>query len=178
MAHFHYTIMGGLIFSFFAAIYYWVPKMTGLRFNETLAKCALLADVHLFNSTFLPLFVLGMKGMPRRVSTYEPSLQGLNAWVSISAFVLGFSMLIFLVQRRLLADLRAQAGRGQPVALEVDRVAGAHPGAGQQLRADPGVRLRSLRLRHAASRWPAVASRRRRGPDDGLARAKSCHWGG
>ena len=38
MAHFHYTIMGGLIFTFFAAIYYWVPKMIGLRFNERLAK--------------------------------------------------------------------------------------------------------------------------------------------
>src|ERR1700685_1532437 len=49
-----------------------------------------------FNSTFLPLFALGLEGMPRRVSTYEPSLQGLNDWVSISAFVLGFSMLIFL----------------------------------------------------------------------------------
>ena len=45
MAHFHYTIMGGLIFTFFAAIYYWVPKMIGLRFNERLAKSALLADV-------------------------------------------------------------------------------------------------------------------------------------
>jgi cytochrome c oxidase subunit I len=96
MAHFHYTIMGGLIFSFFAAIYYWVPKMTGLRFNEMLAKWHFWLMFISFNSTFLPLFVLGLKGMPRRVSTYEPSLQGLNVWVSISAFVLGFSMLIFL----------------------------------------------------------------------------------
>ncbi len=96
MAHFHYTIMGGLIFSFFAAIYYWVPKMTGLRFNEMLAKWHFWLMFIFFNSTFLPLFVLGLKGMPRRVSTYEPSLQGLNVWVSISAFVLGFSMLIFL----------------------------------------------------------------------------------
>jgi cytochrome c oxidase subunit I len=96
MAHFHYTIMGGLIFSFFAAIYYWVPKMTGLRFNEMLAKWHFWLMFVSFNSTFLPLFVLGLKGMPRRVSTYEPSLQGLNVWVSISAFVLGFSMLIFL----------------------------------------------------------------------------------
>jgi cytochrome c oxidase subunit 1 len=96
MAHFHYTIMGGLIFAFFAAIYYWVPKMTGLRFNELLAKLHFWLMFIFFNSTFLPLFVLGLKGMPRRVSTYEPSLQGLNVWVSISAFVLGFSMLIFL----------------------------------------------------------------------------------
>ena len=96
MAHFHYTIMGGLIFAFFAAIYYWVPKMTGLRFNETLAKRHFWLMFIAFNSTFLPLFVLGMKGQPRRVSAYAPHLHGLNAWVSISAFVLGFSMLIFL----------------------------------------------------------------------------------
>jgi cytochrome c oxidase subunit I len=96
MAHFHYTIMGGLIFSFFAGIYYWVPKMTGLRFNETLAKWHFWLMFIFFNFTFLPLFALGLEGMPRRVSTYEPSLQGLNDWVSISAFVLGFSMLIFL----------------------------------------------------------------------------------
>jgi len=96
MAHFHYTIMGGLIFTFFAAIYYWVPKMTGLRFNERLSKWHFWLMFVSFNSTFLPLFVLGMKGMPRRVSSYAPNLHALNVWVSISAFVLGFSMLIFL----------------------------------------------------------------------------------
>jgi cytochrome c oxidase subunit I len=49
-----------------------------------------------FNSTFLPLFVVGFKGQPRRVSEYAPNLHTLNVWVSISAFVLGFSMLIFI----------------------------------------------------------------------------------
>jgi cytochrome c oxidase subunit I len=97
MAHFHYTIMGGLIFTFFAAIYYWVPKMTGLRFNELLAKVHFWGMFIAFNSTFLPLLVLGMEGMPRRVSFYEPKFQTLNVWVSISAFVLGLSMLVFLV---------------------------------------------------------------------------------
>jgi len=97
MAHFHYTIVGGLIFSFFAAIYYWVPKMLGLKFNEKLAKWHFWLMFVSFNSTFLPLFALGIMGMPRRVSQYEPHLLGLNIWVSISAFVLGFSMLIFLV---------------------------------------------------------------------------------
>jgi cytochrome c oxidase subunit 1 len=96
MAHFHYTIMGGLIFTFFAAIYYWVPKMTGLRFNERLAKAHFWLMFIAFNSTFLPLFALGMEGQPRRVSQYATNLQGLNTWVSISAFVLGFSMLIFI----------------------------------------------------------------------------------
>jgi cytochrome c oxidase subunit 1 len=96
MAHFHYTIMGGLIFTFFAAIYYWVPKMTGLRFNELLAKTHFWLMFVAFNSTFLPLFAVGMEGQPRRVSEYAPNLHTLNVWVSISAFVLGFSMLIFL----------------------------------------------------------------------------------
>ena len=112
MAHFHYTIMGGLIFAFFAAIYYWVPKMTGLRFNERLAKAHFWLMFLAFNSTFLPLFALGMKGMPRRVSSYAPNLVGLNTWVSISAFVLGFSMLIFLfntVYSLIFVRLRAES---------------------------------------------------------------------
>jgi cytochrome c oxidase subunit I len=96
MAHFHYTIMGGLIFAFFAAIYYWVPKMLGLNFNEKLGKAHFWLMFIAFNSTFLPLFVLGMEGMPRRVNFYEPKFHTLNVWVSVSAFVLGFSMLIFL----------------------------------------------------------------------------------
>ncbi|MCW3067758.1 MAG: Cytochrome-c oxidase [Solirubrobacterales bacterium] len=97
MAHFHYTIMGGLIFTFFAAIYYWVPKMTGLRFNERLAKLHFWLMFIAFNATFMPLFALGLKGQPRRVSEYASNLHALNVWVSISAFVLGISMLIFIV---------------------------------------------------------------------------------
>ena len=96
MAHFHYTIMGGLVFTFFAAIYYWIPKMTGFRFNELLAKVHFWLMFIAFNSTFLPLFIAGMEGQPRRVSQYAPHLHFINVWVSISAFVLGFSMLIFL----------------------------------------------------------------------------------
>ncbi len=96
MAHFHYTIMGGLVFAFFAAIYYWVPKMTGLRFNERLGKIHFWSMFIAFNSTFLPLFIVGLEGMPRRVSTYATHLQPLNIWVSVSAFVLGISMLVFL----------------------------------------------------------------------------------
>jgi cytochrome c oxidase subunit 1 len=96
MAHFHYTIMGGLVFTFFAAIYYWVPKMTGFKFNEKLARIHFWSMFLAFNSTFAPLFALGFMGMPRRVVTYPSSWQPLNVWVSISAFVLGISLLVFL----------------------------------------------------------------------------------
>jgi cytochrome c oxidase subunit I len=96
MAHFHYTIMGGLIFAFFAGIYYWVPKMYGYKLNETLAKIHFWTLFIAFNSTFAPLFALGFMGMPRRVVTYNPSFTGLNQWASASAYVIGLSMLVFL----------------------------------------------------------------------------------
>ena len=96
MAHFHYTIMGGLIFAFFAAIYYWVPKMYGFNLNQTLGHIHFWLMFIAFNSTFAPLFALGLLGMPRRVVTYASNLQGLNEWVSVSAYVLGLSMLVFL----------------------------------------------------------------------------------
>jgi cytochrome c oxidase subunit 1 len=96
MAHFHYTIMGGLIFAFFAGIYYWVPKMTGFELDERLGKVHFWVMFLAFNSTFGPLLVIGFLGMPRRVVTYAGYLQGANDWVSISAFVLGASMLLFI----------------------------------------------------------------------------------
>jgi cytochrome c oxidase subunit I len=97
MAHFHYTIMGGLIFAFMAGLYYWLPKMMGITLNEKLGKLHFWTMFIFFNSTFLPLFALGMMGMPRRVFTYAQNLQPLNVWVSISAYLLGVSMLIFLI---------------------------------------------------------------------------------
>jgi cytochrome c oxidase subunit I len=96
MAHFHYTIMGGLIFAFFGAIYYWLPKMIGIKLNETLGKIHFWTMFIFFNSTFLPLFAVGQLGQPRRVFEYALNLQTINDWVSISAFLLGGSMLIFL----------------------------------------------------------------------------------
>ncbi len=89
--------MGGLVFTLFAAIYYWGPKMLGFKFNETLSKLHFWAMFIAFNATFMPLFVLGALGMPRRVVTYPVNLQTLNDFVSVSAFVIGLSMLIFLV---------------------------------------------------------------------------------
>jgi cytochrome c oxidase subunit I len=96
MAHFHYTIMGGLLFAFFAGIYYWVPKMTGFQLNQRWGKVHFWVMFLAFNSTFGPLLVIGFLGMPRRAVTYAGYLQGANTWVSVSAFVLGASMLVFL----------------------------------------------------------------------------------
>src|SRR5438067_615971 len=97
MAHFHYTIMGGLIFAFMGGLYYWLPKMLGIRLNETLGRIHFWTMFIFFNSTFLPLFAAGLMGMPRRVFEYADNLAGINQWVSISAFLLGGSMLVFLI---------------------------------------------------------------------------------
>jgi cytochrome c oxidase subunit 1 len=96
MAHFHYTIMGGLIFAFFAGIYYWLPKVMGVTLNERLGKVHFWTMFVAFNSTFMPLFAAGMLGQPRRVFEYAANLQTLNDWVSISAFCLGGSLCIFV----------------------------------------------------------------------------------
>jgi cytochrome c oxidase subunit I len=97
MAHFHYTIMGGLIFAFMAACYYWLPKMMGIKLNQTLGKIHFWIMFIAFNATFLPLFGIGMAGQPRRVYTYASNLQTANDWVSISSFFLGGSILIFVI---------------------------------------------------------------------------------
>ncbi len=97
MAHFHYTIMGGLIFAFMAGLYYWLPKMMGIRLNQKLGKWQFWTMFISFNSTFLPLFAVGMGGQPRRVFEYAQNLQTLNDWVSISSFFLGGSILLFVI---------------------------------------------------------------------------------
>jgi cytochrome c oxidase subunit I len=96
MAHFHYTIMGGLIFAFFGGLYYWLPKLMGITLNQRLGKIHFWTMFIAFNSTFMPLFAVGMMGQPRRVFEYARNLQTLNDWVSISAFCLGGSLLIFI----------------------------------------------------------------------------------
>src|SRR5579859_5585140 len=119
MAHFHYTIMGGLVFAFFAATYYWLPKMTGVTLNEKLGKIHFWTMFVFFNLTFFPLFAAGFLDQARRVATYPAWLQWVNQWVSAAAFCLGASMLIFignliysLVFARIPAEQNPWASRG------------------------------------------------------------------
>ena len=96
LAHFHYTIMGGLVFAFFGAIYYWCPKITGRMMNQRLGKIHFWAMFTFFNLTFFPLFIVGLLGQPRRVFEYAKNLQTWNDFSSVSAFLLGASFLIFI----------------------------------------------------------------------------------
>jgi cytochrome c oxidase subunit 1 len=71
--------------------------MMGIKLNHTLGKWQFWTMFIFFNSTFLPLFAVGMAGQPRRVFEYARNLETLNDWVSISAFCLGGSILIFVI---------------------------------------------------------------------------------
>ncbi len=95
LSHFHYTIMGGLLFAFMGGLYYWLPKMTGRMMNKKIGLWHFWTMFIFFNLTFFPMFIIGLLGQPRRVFTYAKNLQGLNDFSSISAFLLGFSFLIF-----------------------------------------------------------------------------------
>lgn len=96
VSHFHYTIMGGEIFALLAALYYWYPKITGRMYDERLGRLNFWWTFLGFNATFLPMFWLGLWGMNRRIADYPSFYAPVNLWVSVAAFFLGSSFLVFL----------------------------------------------------------------------------------
>ncbi len=99
VAHFHYTMLGGAVFGIFAAIYFWHPKMTGRMLSERMGRLVFLFLFVGFNMTFWPQFVLGMRGMPRRIVDYARGLgfETPNLVSSVGAGVLTVGVLLFLV---------------------------------------------------------------------------------
>ncbi|PZR69300.1 MAG: cytochrome c oxidase subunit I [Solirubrobacterales bacterium] len=96
VAHIHYVLFGGSLFTIFAGVYYWFPKMTGRMYDETLGKLHFWLTFIGFNLTFGPMHILGLQGMPRRVADYASKFAGLNLFISIAAFALGLSTFVFL----------------------------------------------------------------------------------
>jgi len=90
VAHFHYTIQGGAVIGLMAALHFWFPKMTGKMYNEFIGKIAWFFVFVGFNLTFLPQFVLGMQGMPRRYFDYPIEFEALHMASSIGAVVNAF----------------------------------------------------------------------------------------
>jgi cytochrome c oxidase subunit 1 len=98
VAHFHYVIVGGILFALFAAFYYWYPKMTGRMLDETLGKWHFWLFLIGFHVTFDLMHIPGILGMPRRIYTYEPG-RGWDSWnmlVSIGAIFQTVATLIFV----------------------------------------------------------------------------------
>jgi len=96
VAHFHYTIMGGMLFAFLTGIFFWFPKITGRMINDRLGIIFALWLTIAFQLTFLPQFWLGTNGMNRRIADYPEQLEGANLMSSISAFILGSSFILFV----------------------------------------------------------------------------------
>ncbi|HTP22853.1 MAG TPA: cbb3-type cytochrome c oxidase subunit I, partial [Solirubrobacteraceae bacterium] len=96
VAHIHYVLFGGSLFTIFAGVYYWFPKMTGRMFDERLGRWHFWITFIFFNLTFGPMHLIGIQGMPRRVAEYAERFAAWNLFISISAFILGASTLIFL----------------------------------------------------------------------------------
>ncbi|MFP5246113.1 MAG: cbb3-type cytochrome c oxidase subunit I, partial [Thermoanaerobaculia bacterium] len=99
VAHLHYVLIGGMLFPIFAALYYWMPLLTGRLMSERLGRWAFALMFVGFNGAFLPMHLTGLLGMPRRVYTYDATLgvNGLNLASTIFTFVLSAAVLIVLV---------------------------------------------------------------------------------
>jgi cytochrome c oxidase subunit 1 len=96
VAHFHYVIVGGILFALFGAFYYWFPKMSGKMYNETLGKWHFWLFLIGFHLTFDFMHIPGLLGMPRRIYTYEPG-RGWEIWNVICTIGVFFQIVGTLV---------------------------------------------------------------------------------
>lgn len=97
VAHFHYVMMGGTVFAFLGGLHYWWPKMTGKMYNEFWAKVSAVILFIGFNMTFLPQFIMGSQGMPRRYFNYVEQFQTLHQYSTVGSWILGVGFLIIAV---------------------------------------------------------------------------------
>ena len=96
VAHFHYVLVTGAVFSIMAGAYYWLPKWTGNMFNITLAKWHFWLSLVSVNVLFFPMHFVGLAGMPRRIPDYALQFADFNAIISIGGFAFGLSQLLFV----------------------------------------------------------------------------------
>jgi cytochrome c oxidase subunit I len=110
VAHFHYTMMGGAAFGAFAAIYFWFPKATGVMLREGLGRVVFALLFVGFNLTFWPQFVVGLRGMPRRVVDYAAGIgyDTPNAVSTVGYAVMFAAVVVFVV------DLTVSLRRRRP----------------------------------------------------------------
>jgi cytochrome c oxidase subunit 1 len=99
VGHLHYVLIGATVFTVMGALYYWFPKMSGRMLDSTLGVWSFGLAFIGFNLTFLPMHLLGLRGMPRRIYTYQPGLgwSNLNLLVTIGAFILATGFFLTLL---------------------------------------------------------------------------------
>jgi cytochrome c oxidase subunit 1 len=99
VAHFHYVLFGGALFGIFSGLYYWFPKVWGKMYNESLGKIHFWLMLIGFNLTFGPMHWLGLQGQVRRTWVYaeETNLQFWNIVVTVGAFIIALSIIVFMI---------------------------------------------------------------------------------
>ncbi len=97
VAHLHYVLFGGSVFGIFTGIYHWYPKAIGRMYSEFWGKVHFVMTFVGFNVTFLPMHILGLQGMPRRIAMYAPEFQTLNQVCTWGSYLLAVSTVPFLV---------------------------------------------------------------------------------
>jgi len=97
VAHLHYVLFGGSLMAVMGGLYYWFPKITGRMYNELWGKVHFWLVFIGMNLTFMPMHVMGMLGMPRRIYTYLPKYAIWNHVASAGAAILGVAMFIWAV---------------------------------------------------------------------------------
>jgi cytochrome c oxidase subunit 1 len=99
VGHIHYVLFGGSVIGVFAGIFYWFPKITGRFLSERLGKLQFWLMIIGLNLTFMPMHLLGMLGMPRRIATYEDNRGwgDLNSLETFGAFIIAISVTLFLI---------------------------------------------------------------------------------
>jgi cytochrome c oxidase subunit 1 len=95
VAHFHYVLVSGAVFSIMAAVYFWLPKWTGHMYDERLGKWHFWLSAISFNILFFPQHFLGLAGMPRRIPDYAVQFADFNMISSIGGFAFGVVQLLF-----------------------------------------------------------------------------------
>ena len=150
VAHIHYVLLGGSLFTIFAGIYYWFPKMTGRMYNERLGKLHFWLTFVGFNLTFFPMHIIGVAGDAEARLGLQPAVQHVEH-DHLDLVVLPRRVVRRLpLQRDHELDPRADRG-GEPVARDDARVAGLLAAADLQLRRDPADRRRAVRVRRPGS---------------------------
>lgn len=120
VAHFHYVMMGSIALAFFAGLHHWWPKIFGVMYNEGLAKLACGIIFIGFNATFIPQFVMGSRGMPRRYATYIEDYQPFHQASTVGAMILGagVALMVGYLVHSLLAGKKAMQNHWGGVTLD------------------------------------------------------------